>query len=175
MTATRHQRGEAQPATHRNRDQPVGPVCPVANLAVLVVPPAVRRPASSQATRVIEARHQRREGQPPTHRHRRGQLMTARPAAQLAVPVVSPAVRRPARCQATGVMPTSRQRREGQPTTHRHRSITVDAKCGRTERTVAQLAGPVVPPAVRRPARHQATGVIPTRHEAGEGSAHGVP
>ena len=93
---------------HRHRDRPVG-TRPVAKLAELVVPPAVRRPARHQATCHVTTRNKAREGESATHRHRgrpvsRIASVAGRPVAKLAVRVVPPAVRSPASCQAAGVM-----------------------------------------------------------------------
>ena len=138
------------PPDHRHRDRPFG-TRPVAKLAELVVPPAVRPPARCQATRVNITRHQRHVGPPATHCHRDrpvGRVVPvdpARPVAKLAGPVITPAVRRPVRHQATRVLLTRHQRREGPPTTHRHGGRSVG------HGPAAKLAVEVLSPAVRRP------------------------
>jgi len=122
---------------------------------VPVVSPAVRRPVSCQTTCVFKSRRERRVRPPSTHRYRDqsvgGRVVCvdpARPVAKLAVSIFSPAVRGPARRQATRVIPPRRQRRVSPAATHRHRDQPVGPA-----RPVAKLAAVVPSPAVRRPAR----------------------
>ena len=122
----------------------------IAQLAVIVVAPALDGPGRRQRTRVKPISGQRGDTTVQAlHRHQRGAVGGAA-IAQLAVSVVAPALDGPGRRQRACVKPASGQR--GDTTAqarHRHRRGAAGGAA------IAQLAVSIVAPALDGPGRRQ--------------------
>src|SRR5205823_14946985 len=94
----------------------------VAELAVVVIAPAIDRSARRQSTRVVHTGAHRVEREPTGHRHGRwaGRGVTV---AELAVEVGSPAVAGAAGRHTTGVFEPATENGKGQPAIHGHGRI----------------------------------------------------
>jgi len=116
-------------------------------------------------------RHQRHVGSPTTHGHRyqpvggRAPVDSGRPVAKLAKTVPTPAVRRPLSGQAARVHTARRKRRVRPPAAYGHRNQPVVHAPVVPARPVAELAVPVVSPAVHGPVIRQGTSVTVARHK----------
>ena len=124
MVTTCHEVGERDSAGHSHRlGALVGRA--VAELAVLAVPPAVRRATGSEPAGVIATRHEAGECLTTGYGHRGGSVVPTRAVAELPEVVVSPAVRGATGGEPAGVIATRHEAVERHPTGHRHRGQPV--------------------------------------------------